>query len=463
MVSTEAGRGPGADGRPRAGQAAEVTEWLRAEGVRAVATTFVDNTGITRVKAIPVSRLEHVAGMGGVGMSPCFDTYLLDDSMTASRELGGPDGDLRLVPDLDALTVLGAQPGWAWAPADRYTQDGAPYPACQRSFARRAVERARAAGLSFRMAFEIEWVLGRATEDGTFSPAVAGPAYGMTRLVGLSDYALDLMDALAAQDVPVEQFHPEYAAGQCEISVAATDPLHAADRSVLVRQTIRAVSARHGTRASFAPSVVPGTVGNGGHVHFSACRDGRNVFAGGTGPYGMTDEGARLIAGVLDALPALTAVGCPSPASYLRLVPSRWAGPFQAWGRETRETAVRFVTGSAGVQDRAANVEVKCVDLAANPYLLAGSLLTAALAGAEGSAPLPAEVTGDPATRAGDRTPRLPRTLAEAVEHLERSAVLREAMGEVLFGAFAAVRRAEAGKFADRPPDEIAAATRWVY
>jgi len=53
----------------------------------------------------------------------------------------------------------------------------------------------------------------------------------------------------------------------------------AADRSVLVRQTIRAVSAHHGIRPSFAPSVVAGTVGNGGHVHLSAWRDGGNLFA----------------------------------------------------------------------------------------------------------------------------------------------------------------------------------------
>ena len=40
------------------------------------------------------------------------------------------------------------------------------------------------------------------------------------------------------------------------------------------------VSVRHGFRASFAPSVVPGTVGNGGHVHLSIWRDGQNLLAG---------------------------------------------------------------------------------------------------------------------------------------------------------------------------------------
>src|SRR2546423_13407006 len=122
----------------------------------------------------------------------------------------------------------------------------------------------------------------------------------MTRLVELSDYARDLLAALDDQRVRVEQLHPEYAAGQFEVSVAAAAPVRAADDSVLVRQTIRAVSPRHGLRASFAPSVVAGTVGNGGHVHLSAWRNGRNLFDSFP-----DSEGGLAAAGILAHLPAL--------------------------------------------------------------------------------------------------------------------------------------------------------------
>jgi glutamine synthetase len=439
-----------------------VAEELRQRGVRQVALTFVDNAGITRVKTVPLGRLAR-ASEWGVGMSPCFDVFLLDDTMTASRGLGGPDGDLRLVPDPEAVAVLAPLPGWAWAPVDRFTQDGETYGADQRSFAARMVEQARAAGFELSMAFEIEWALGRSTEDGSYVPAVAGPAYGMTRLVDLADFGLGVVDALAAAGVEVEQFHPEYAAGQCEVSVPPTDPVAAADRSVLVRQTVRAVAARQGLRVSYAPSVVAGSVGNGGHVHASLWRDGRNLLAGGDGPYGMTAEGAAFVAGVLDALPALTAIGAPSPASYARLVPSHWAGAYQAWGRETRETALRFVTGMAGSEGRAANLEVKCFDLAANPYLVVGSVIAAGLAGIAAGARLPAETTGDPSTRPDAATARLPQSLDEAADRLEGSAVLREAMGDLLFDAVVAVRRGEAALFADTPAEDVVAATRWIY
>jgi len=447
-------------------RAEELAARLRTEDVHGVVLAYVDTAGITRIKTVPLRRLPAAAAWG-VGMSPVFDTFLSDDSITSTDRLGSPDGDLRLIPDLDALTVLAAQPGWAFAPVDRITQDGEPYAACQRTFARSAVARAAEAGLGFPLAFEIEWALSRGEGDD-FSAACTGPAYGMTRLVELSDYARDLLIALEAQGLGVEQLHPEYSDGQFEVSIEAADPVTAADRSVLVRQTVRALAARHGLRASFAPSVLAGHVGNGGHVHLSAWRDGGNLFAGGPGRYGMTADAEAFAAGILDQLPALCAIGAPTPASYLRLVPSHWAGVFACWGRETRETALRFITGLVGTEARAANLEVKCFDLAANPYLLAGSLVAAGLHGIEQGLLLPDEVTGDPARfsddeRAARGINRLPQTLDDAVDALSGSAVLRGAMGDTLFDAVVAVRRAEADRFRDSTAEEVVAALRWVY
>src|SRR5260370_21930324 len=102
----------------------------------------------------------------------------------------------------------------------------------------------------------------------------------MTRVIELSDYSREVVEAIEQQGIVVEQFHPEYAAGQLEISVAPRDPVGAADDSVLVRQTIRAVSQRHGLPASFAPSVVAGGVGNGGPAHLRLRRDGQTLLAG---------------------------------------------------------------------------------------------------------------------------------------------------------------------------------------
>ncbi len=447
-------------------QARPAARRLADAGVSVVALGWVDNTGITRAKTIPLGRLEHAAGWG-VGMSPVFDVFLVTDDITTSPIIGGPGGDLRLLPDPDRITALAGQPGWAWAPVDRFTQEGRVYAACQRSFARRMTDRALEQGLELRMSFEVEWALGT-EQDGQFRPACSGPAYGMTRVIELSDYGREVVEALERQGVIVEQFHPEYADGQLEVSVGAADPVAAADDSVLVRQTIRAVSARRDLQVSFAPAVVAGSVGNGGHVHLSPWRDGRNLFAGGPGRYGLTTEGEAFAAGILAALPALAGIGAPSVASYLRLVPSHWAGVFQCWGRENREAALRLVTGSAGERDVRANLEVKCFDLAANPYLLAGSLIAAGLSGLQAGGGLPREIDGDPVFRPDEELARLgirrlPQTLPEAADWLARSKVLRQAMGDPLFEAVLAVRRGEAELFAGRSPDEIVARTRWRW
>jgi glutamine synthetase len=450
----------------RGRQADPVVRRLEAAGVSMVGLSWVDNAGIARAKAFPLGRLERAAGWG-IGMSPVFDVFLVTDDITTSRLLGGPGGDLRLIPDLERMTVLAGQPGWAWAPVDRYTQEGRVYAACQRSFARRMQDQAAATGLELRMAVEVEWALGT-EENGEFRPACTGPAYGLTRLIELSDGGGEVGEALEPQGLTVEQFHPEYAAGQLELSVATADPVGAADDSVLVRQTIRAVGDRYGYKTSFAPSVVARTVGNGGHIHLSLWRDGQNLMAGGPARHGLTADGEAFAGGILAELPALAAIGAPSVASYLRLVPSHWAGAFQCWGRENREAALRLVTGSAGEQATRANLEIKCFDLSANPYLAVGALIAAGLAGIESGARLPAEIDGDPAglteAELAERgVSRLPQTLAEASDFLERDAILRTSMGDALFEAFLAVRRGEVEAFADASPEEIVARTRWRW
>ncbi len=456
-------------GRPGVGdRAAALAEELAARGVHGVVLSWVDTSGVNRVKAVPVARLASAARWG-IGMSPVFDLFLSNDAIVTTDLQGGPDGDLRHVPDLDGLVALAGQPGWAWAPVDRMTQDGGLHHGCSRTLLRRLVSRAAERGLTFRASIEIEFALGRGdVPHPQFEPACLGPSYGMTRLVEQSDFCADVLAALAVEQVDVDQIHPEYAAGQYEVSVGALDPVAAADRSVLVRQTLRAVAQRHGLRVSFAPSVVAGGVGNGGHVHLSAWRDDANLHATGEGRYGMTAEGEAFTAGVLDALPALAAVTTPSPSSYLRLQPSHWAGVYACWGHETRESAVRVVTGMAGGTGSAANLEVKCADLSANPYLLLTGLVAAGLDGVDRGLCLPEEVTGDPARFDAEEAAargirRLPTSLTEAVDAFAASPLPRSAFGDLVVDAVVAVRRGEVARVEGLDAADVAAAYRWVY
>lgn len=437
---------------------------LAERGVVGLATTWVDNSGVTRVKAVPTVRLESAAAWG-IGASSVFDAFLPDDSIVAGRYAGGPVGDLRLHPDLTRVVVLAEQPGWAWAPAVRYQQDGVVHPQDQRSIASAAVTALADAGYTARMAFEIEWAL--STTEPDFAPAALGPAYGYTRLIERSDYLRDLLIALDRQGVSVDQIHPEYGSAQYEISVANEDPVAAADTFVLVRETIRALSMRYGLRASFSPKVLADGVGNGGHVHLSLWRGADNLFSSGSGWYGMSGEAEAFVAGVLAHLPALLAVGAPSPASYLRLIPSHWAGPFQVWGLENREAALRLITGCPG-NPGAANLEVKAIDQSANPYLLVAGLIHTGLAGIAAAAKLPEPVNVDPASipdaeHAQHGIVRLPTSLQAATDAFEADDVLTTALGESLAATIVDLRRAEIARFAQASAEDIAEAARWKY
>ena len=426
---------------------------LAERGVVGVATTFVDNSGVARVKAVPLGRLPHLAAWG-VGSSVSFDRFRFDDWIAGDGAGREAVGDLRVMPDVRRVVPLGGTSGWAWAPADRYQQDGTPHDQCGRLLLASLLGTLAAQGITMSAAVELEWVVSHDVgddSDNDFRPAARGPAYGMARLVDASDYSADLLAALADSGVVVEQFHPEYAPGQLELSVASENPVSAADTSVLVRSVIAAVGLRHGFRTSFSPKVAVPGVGNGGHVHLSLWRDGTSLMSGGPDArFGLTADGEAFAAGILEHLPALMAVGAPGVTSYLRHVPSHWAGTYACWGWENREAAVRMVTGSPGATSSVANVEVKCFDLHANPYLVFAGLVGAGLSGLATGSSLPDPVDVDPAVLGDEELAsrgiaRLPQSLRAAVDAFAADAVVQYALGAGLSASVVALRESELG------------------
>ena len=307
------------------------------------------------------------------------------------------------------------------------------------------------------MAYEVEFTVftGNYTE-----PAHAGPGYGLRPWLQLEEFGRALLSALASAGVEVEQLHPEYGPGQLEISMAPRSPVAAADQYVLARLVIERTARQHGLTVSFAPKTVPGAIGNGAHLHFSATRDGRSIFAGGTGPHGLTRDGEAMIGGLVAHLPEAAGLLAPSVISYARLVPGLWSGAYACWGLENREASVRFIRGDRGGPGSAANVEVKCIDGASNPYLAAAAVLAMALAGLAGG------LAARRARRAATRRPwppprgsrpgshRLPDSLPAALTLLAGSALLRSALGSAVVDCLVAVRRYEADRYGDLPEDE---------
>jgi len=443
---------------------APIQDRLVEADVAGITIVWADNNGIPRSRTVPIAGLADAAERG-VGMSPLFAVYDSHDVISfAHRGLSDASGDIRLQPVIEQMTPLAGQPGFAWAPGRQLDPDGQPYPYDQRSRLEAQVARAAAAGLSVLAGFELEFYVSRAGDEP--APAQQGPAYGPAALLQVDEFAAAVLRDLAANGVPVGQFHAEYGLSQLEVSLGPADPVTAADRQLLARQTIHAAARAHGLRVSFAPLVTLDGVGNGLHLHVSVSRGGDNLFVPAGGLPG--GDGARFLGGLLRDLPAIAAVTAPSVPSLLRRRPGYFAGAYQFWGVENREAPLRYVPSSPFIGTDRANVELKASDASGNPYLALAVVLAAGLAGIDDNAELPPPIQEDPgawtdAKRAERGLVALPVTPAAQEQALLASKRIGDALGEPLLGAFTAVRRADAAWAADRSAKETVAAHRWRY
>jgi glutamine synthetase len=449
----------------------ELAAALSADGVAGVIIAWADNNGIPRARTVPVSALPQVA-VAGVGVTTLFAVFDTNDAITfAAPGLQTPSGDLRLVPQLDRVTRLAGQPAFAWAPGRQVTADGGPWAFDQRSVLERTVARLHDAGYSALVGYEMEFGVFEPEQEGddpdALVPAHSGPAYSPHALLPIDDFIASVMRDADANGLRLGQIHAEYGPAQVELSLAATDPVTAADQQLLARQTVLAAAEAHGLRVSFAPLPTLAGAGNGWHVHTSLWRGGENLLAGtAEGPRGTA--GGAFIAGLLRDLPALAAVTAPSLGSLARIRPGFFAGAYGFWGVENREAPLRYVPGSALLGEDHANVELKVSDASANPYLALAALLTAGVAGVEDNLAPPAPIGEDPGTwkkkeRAAAGIEKLPSSQAEQEEALANNPRIAGVLGEELLGAFLAVRRADAAWAEEKETEDVLAAWRWKY
>jgi glutamine synthetase len=412
--------------------------------IQFVRNTWVDNAGLTRAKARRVfSRLSPDAFEASLAFA--------DQAMTAMGEAmaagAGLDavGSIRLVPDMDTLTIVPYASSSLRVMGDMYLADS-PWELCPRRFLRHAEQRAQAMGLSIRAAFELEFYLLKGSPQ-ELTPFDA-TRYGQSLAIDRADLILsESCEALEAQGVRPLLVHAESGPGQFEIALDHDTPLRTVDAQVIARDTLKHIAARHGFGATFLPKPLEAASGNGAHVHISLWKDQRNVTGVVDKPL-LSDLGKSFVAGVLSHHDALLALCCPTVNSYRRLSPGTWSGGVNGWGYENRETAVRIPTDSGR---RVTNIEYKPVDATCNPYLAMGALIWAGLDGIERKLSLIPE--SPPPSSASALT--LDLSVNSALAALNADAVLKNALGAPLVRAYTAVRAADAYTAASMKDDDI--------
>jgi glutamine synthetase len=242
----------------------------------------------------------------------------------------------------------------------------------------------------------------------------------------------------------VEAAHHEVAPGQHEIDFRYDDALITADNVITFRFLVKNVANRNGLHATFMPKPVFGVNGSGMHTHQSLFSRGRNAFFDEKGDGELSRTCRHYIGGLLRHAKSFCAITNPLVNSYKRLVPGFEAPTAIAWSTRNRSPLVR-VPAARGAMTR---IELRMPDPSCNPYLALAVMLRAGLDGIEheldpGPPVLKNIYRMSHRERRHLRIDELPANLSDALDHLQKSDLMEETLGDHILAHFLAAKRAE--------------------
>ncbi|KAL0866515.1 hypothetical protein Bca101_045633 [Brassica carinata] len=404
-------------------------------GVSHLTFSLVNHRNLTKVtfvvQIVHAQRFNRSVKKNGIGLTHVSMgmTSFYDGPAEESKLTGV--GEIRLVPDLSTKRTIPWTKQESMVLADMLLKPGEAWEYCPRETLRRVSKVLKDEfDLVMNAGFENEfYVLKNVVRERKeeYVPFDVGPYCSTSSYDAASPMFHEIIPALESLNIPVEQFHAESGKGQFEVSLGHTDAFHAADNLVYTREVIRSVARKHGLLATFVPKYDLCDIGSGSHVHISLWKNGENVFPASdkSSAHGMSSIGEKFMAGVLFHLPSIFAVLAPLPNSYDRIQPNTFSGAFQCWGKENREAAIRTASPPGAPDGLVTNFEIKACDGSTNPHLSLAIIMAAGIDGLRRHLQLPDPTDTNPADVAATLK-RLPETLSEAVEALEKDKVLHE-------------------------------------
>ncbi|CAA7019124.1 unnamed protein product [Microthlaspi erraticum] len=418
---------------------------------------LVDTSGQHRCRAVQAQRFNKSVSKNGVGLPHAvMGMPSFTDSPAEETKLTGV-GEVRLVPDLSTKRTIPWTKQESMVLADMLVKSGEAWEYCPRETLRRVTKVLKDEfDLVMNAGFENEfYLLKNVVREGKeeYVPFESfGPYCSSSSFDAASPIFHDIVPALESLNIVVEQFHAEAGKGQFEVSLGYTVASNAADNLVYTREVIRSVARKHGLLATFVPKYDLCDIGSGSHVHLSLSKNGENVFPASdkSSAHGMSTIGEEFMAGVLFHLPSILAVIAPLPNSYDRLQPNTWSGAFHCWGKENREAAIRTASPPGAPDGLVTNFEIKSFDGTANPHFGLAVIMAAGIDGLRRHLQLPEPIDVNPADVAA-KLKRLPESLSEAVDALDKDQVLHELLGQKVLVAIKGVRKAEVEYYSKNP------------
>ena len=441
-------------------------------GVDLVRVCFTDQAGILRGKTVPRAALPGVLRAGVTLPSSLLlkdtsgrTTYPVFESLELAGYRGfSGAGDVVLVPDPSTFHVLPWSPRTAVVLGDLHYPDGRPVPFCTRGMLRRALAELDGRGLALTVGAELEFHAfaaldeqpglglseGRVGRPGSPGEASLGaplsPGSQLLHIDGLDrvdDLVAAIHEGLTLLDLPLRSIELEFGPSQFEVTLDAGDAALVADQVVLCRTALKQLCRRRGVHATFMsrPRGAEGASA-GWHLHQSLSEPdgGRPVFPADEAGATLSATGMAYLGGLLENAAAATAFTTPTINGYKRYQPDSLAPDRIGWGMDNRGAMVRVV---GQPNDPHAHVENRSGDPAANPYLYILSQLVSGLDGVDRKTD-PGASTDSPYR---EERPRLPRTLADALDALAGSAVFRAALSDEVVDWYVHLKRAEFDRY----------------
>ena len=331
-------------------------------------------------------------------------------------------------------------------------------------------------GLHLRHGCEPEMMWLKKGDDGLPNGGYTKPnCYHIDQFESLRPVFLRVIEYSRAMGLDMIQGDHEDAPGQLELNFMFDDALRTADRLTTYRQICAQVAREFNIIACFMPKPFMGVSASGCHHNLSLWRGGEekvNNLGQGKSLPGMSEVftyrkggentfmplkgqakpgpiGLHCIGGLVKNVRALTAIGSSTVNSYRRLWDTGfWAPVYADWGYQNRTCALRISAPG--------RFEYRSVDAAVNPYLMAGALLQAFDDGIVNKMDPgePEERNIYEAMKAGKKVQKLPMSLGEALDALEKNEVVKRAMPDEMYRVFMHYKRDEWEKF-------NATVTRW--
>ena len=336
--------------------------------------------------------------------------------------------------------------------------------------------RAAHGGLHLRHGTEPEMMWLKKGPDGKPDGGVTEPqCYHINQFEELRPVYLKVIEYSRAMGLDMIQGDHEDAPGQLELNFTFDDALRTCDRLATYRQICAQVAREFNLIACFMSKPFMKVSANGCHHNMSLWTGGSPVVksfghetlpgmpdvftysdGGENGFMPDTDDrrmpgrvGLQAIGGVIDHLPALTAIGCSTVNSYRRLWDTGyWAPLYADWGFQNRTTGLRISAPG--------RFEYRAVDSMVNPYLMAGAIIKACDDGIKRNIDpgRPEQRNIYEAMEQGKVVKKLPMSLGDALAALSTDDVIKSSMPGEMYRLYDEYKRDEWERF-------LATVTEW--